>query len=221
MAYPVEHLEEPKQMIAIVVALRSTCNASTLEMAKVAVENLVRAALRDPIATKRIEASLILSEVPNQSLLSGFRAVDQFPLPLQSFSGALDPRHGIDIAIDEITSRKQDYRREGVSCFMPWLVVIGSGASNASEEQEMSRVETILREQVTAKRFRLTWVLPGLASGCLPSFIRSGVILDEEVLAKVFVEGSFISVAAFSVDDASDNPSQLGVTSGWLNWSKA
>lgn len=61
---------------------------------------------------------------------------------------------GVNLALDLLEKRKQEYRDKGVDYYQPWLVIMTDGQSNGSE-QELKRAIQRTNEMVNSKKLTI------------------------------------------------------------------
>ncbi|MDA0590546.1 MAG: VWA domain-containing protein [Planctomycetota bacterium] len=83
----------------------------------------------DSLASKRVEVAIVTfgAEVKTEV---HFTTADGFIPPTLETSGMTPMGQAVNLAIDLIEGRKQEYRENGVSFYRPWLFLVSDGAPN-------------------------------------------------------------------------------------------
>lgn len=93
----------------------------------------------DSLASKRVEIAIVTfgSVVKTEC---HFTTADGFSPPTLETSGLTPMGQAVNLAIDLIEGRKQEYRDNGMSYYRPWLFLVSDGAPNdAGWEQAAQR----------------------------------------------------------------------------------
>lgn len=83
----------------------------------------------DSLAAKRVEVSVITFGSEAKTVVDFTTAEHFFPPTLEA-NGMTHMGEGVDMAIDAIAQRKNDYKAAGISYYRPWIFLITDGAPN-------------------------------------------------------------------------------------------
>lgn len=89
----------------------------------------------DEVAQYSAEVCIVTFGGTAPQLIMDFANIDrQPPLPALIADGDTPMGEAVNMALDCLEKRKQEYRDKGVDYFQPWLVLMTDGAPNGSEE---------------------------------------------------------------------------------------
>lgn len=90
------------------------------------VQKLYASIKEDPIASKSAEIAVVTFD-DSAKVIEEFSLVDK-KKPLDFNTGDLtNLGAGVDLALDRLISRKEDYKHSGVEYYQPWLILITDG----------------------------------------------------------------------------------------------
>ena len=81
----------------------------------------------DPIAALRVDLAIITFG-GEAKILQNFKTIDQFTAPQLEAHGNTPLGHALKLALDLLESRKDSYKRNGISYYRPWLFLMTDGA---------------------------------------------------------------------------------------------
>lgn len=92
------------------------------------VRSFFEALKADPIAKASAEVAIISFSDRAEAVLDfqGLEGVHQPPV-MESAGGSTSLGEGVDLALDRLETRKQEYQKAGVDYFQPWLVLMTDG----------------------------------------------------------------------------------------------
>lgn len=106
---------------------------------------------QDEIAVWSAEISIVTFNSKAECLLD-FANIDRQPeIPKLVANGETAMGEGVNLALDLLEKRKQEYKDKGVDYYQPWLVLMTDGEPNGSEE-ELNRAIDRCRELVGGKK---------------------------------------------------------------------
>jgi uncharacterized protein YegL len=100
----------------------------------------------DPLARKRTEIAVITFDTDAQVLVPFTEGRDLEPVSL-SASGTTNMAAGIELALDEIERRKDEYKAQGVEYYRPWIFLLTDGAPNPGPHFEQAVYDLGLAQQ--------------------------------------------------------------------------
>lgn len=106
----------------------------------------------DPLASKRVEV-MIVTFGERVEVLTDFQTVDQFEPPTLEASGSTPLGQAVDTAMDWIERRKNEYRKNGIAYYRPWLFLITDGAPDPDSGWE--EVAKRAKQEESQKAFAL------------------------------------------------------------------
>ena len=106
----------------------------------------------DEVAQYSAEVCVVTFGGKAPELLMDFSNIDRQPeLPSLVADGDTPMGEAVNLALDCLEKRKQEYKDKGVDYFQPWLVLMTDGAPNGSEE-ELNRAIERTAEMVEARK---------------------------------------------------------------------
>lgn len=136
-------------MIRVVRNEGQTGGVPAIKDVNAGVNDFLDAIRNDEVAVNSAEICLITFG-ENAKLVSDFETVDrrgklQFVPYGKTYLG-----EAVNLALDRLEARKQEYKDKGVDYFQPWLVIITDGEANGSAlqlETAISRVGTLVNDR--------------------------------------------------------------------------
>ena len=100
----------------------------------------------DDLAAQRIETAIV-SFNSSVDLVQDFATIDAFTMPELTASGLTSTATAINFAIDRVEDRKEQYRKNGITYYRPWIVLITDGASTDGRQQMTAASDRIRRAE--------------------------------------------------------------------------
>lgn len=94
---------------------------------------------RDTTASLRVEVAIITFD-SSVNIVQDFVTIDEFYPPQLSASGTTSMGEGIELALNEVESRKSTYKSNGIQCYQPWVFLITDGGPTDSWQSAAQRV---------------------------------------------------------------------------------
>lgn len=140
-----------------------TGGTSRLDELQKGVEAFYAAIREDEVAVYSAEICIVtFNDVA--SCIMDFANLDrQEAVPKLMANGNTAMGEGVNLALDLLEKRKQEYKDKGVDYFQPWLVLMTDGAPNGSDS-ELSRAISRTRELVEEKKLTVFPIGIGNAS---------------------------------------------------------
>ncbi|MGJ0362295.1 vWA domain-containing protein [Aliarcobacter cryaerophilus] len=147
-----ELIENPTPRVPICLCLdvSGSMNGNPLEEMAKGVEMFFDAIKADEIAKYSAEISIVtFGGVAKKSL--DFMAIERQEIPEFYADGATPMGEAVNLALDLLEHRKEEYKRSGVDYFQPWLVIMTDGEPTDDISSAVSR----LSELVFAKKISI------------------------------------------------------------------
>ncbi len=106
--------------------------------------------LEDPQARKSAELCIIEFN-DDVNCLADFFSIEKQQRPTLSAYGDTHMGEAVNMALDKLEQRKQEYKDNGVDYYQPWLVIMTDGENNGSEE-EMKKAADRVAKLVDARK---------------------------------------------------------------------
>lgn len=107
--------------------------------------------MRDELASRRVDVSIVTFG-DCVSVVTPFTAVSQFNPPLLIANGLTPMGEAIEVSLNLVEQRKQQYKQQGIDYFRPWVFMITDGEPNdmapgdATWNRVVGRVHTAERD---------------------------------------------------------------------------
>lgn len=113
----------------------------------------------DSLALGRAEVCVISFNSSVQTEM-GFRPATEYEAPVLSAGGLTSFNEAIQVALDAIEARKEEYRREGIQHYRPWLFVLTDGlpTDDNLESVAKDRIQNAIRNK------KLTYMPMGIGA---------------------------------------------------------
>lgn len=151
---------QPRCPVVLLLDCSSSMNGAPITELETAVGKFYREMAADPIASMSVEISVITFGA-GVNKLCGFETVADThsqPLPRLQASGNTPMGSAISLALGEITQRRQWYKRQGLSAYKPWIVLLTDGQPNDQWQGPASEARGM------AERGQLTFIGVGIGS---------------------------------------------------------
>jgi len=119
------------------------------------VHSFFDAILSDEVAMYSAEVCIITFGGNGPKVISDFKTADQQDLSFSlSANGDTYLGEAVNMALDKLEKRKEEYRNKGVDYFQPWLVIITDGEPNGSPA-ELEKAITRTQNMVNNRKLTL------------------------------------------------------------------
>lgn len=142
---------EPRVPCVLVLDVSSSMNGdpiSQLNEGLIAYKDELSA---DSLASKRVEVSVITFGSEVKTVCDFTTAANFFPPTLQA-NGLTYMGQAVNLALDSLEARKQQYKANGISYYRPWLFLVSDGAPN-DPDWESAAARAV--EEERAKKFKM------------------------------------------------------------------
>ena len=166
----VEFANNPSQRSACLVlidASDSMCQIwpgeqrSPLDELSGGLDTLIASIRKDPLAKARVELSfLMFGTTPAEP--TPFATVDDVVLPHLIPMGITNSAEAIQVGLDHLENRKQDYKRNGIPYTRPMVIFLTDGLSTSSKE-DMAAASSRIKEMEAGKK--LSFFAIGVGNG--------------------------------------------------------
>jgi uncharacterized protein YegL len=95
---------------------------------------------RDTTASLRVEVAIITFD-SSVNLIQDFVTIDNFYPPQLTTTGMTAMGQGIELALNEVESRKAIYKSNGIQYYQPWVFLITDGGPSDSWQSAAQRVK--------------------------------------------------------------------------------
>ena len=95
--------------------------------------------IADALAATRVEVAIVtLASSP--AVVQDFVNLGQFNPPTLGANGTTAMGGGVELALDHLTTRKADYRSNGIPYYRPWIFLITDGSPTESIDEVRRRI---------------------------------------------------------------------------------
>ncbi len=128
-----------------------TGGVSAIEDLNEGVNQFFEAIRSDEVAVYSAEICVITFGGEKAEVVSNFATVDQQEGSFKfTANGNTYTGEGVNLGLDCLEKRKQEYKDKGIDYFQPWLVIMTDGTSNGSEselETAIARVQSMVNDR--------------------------------------------------------------------------
>lgn len=119
---------------------------TALDELKKGLEYFFEAIKSDEIAKYSVELSIVVFGDKAATILD-FANIDRQKLPALSANGNTAMGSGVEMALDLLERRKQEYSDKGVDYYQPWLVLMTDGSPTDNISSAISRVDKLKKNK--------------------------------------------------------------------------
>jgi len=131
---------EPRCPCILLVDVSSSMNGEPIRQLNEGLVTFQQELQRDPLASVRVEVALI-SFGSQAKLEQDFVSASQFRAASLTASGSTHMGEAINLALDQLRTRKDTYRRNGISYYRPWIFLITDGEPTDEWQSAARRVQ--------------------------------------------------------------------------------
>lgn len=99
----------------------------------------------DDTAKKRVEIAVIIFG-GEPAIIHPFSTIEKFTLTQLTSQGMTPMGRAIELALDELEKRKNDYKKNGIAYYQPWLFLITDGQPSDYNTDHWSNAVTKVRK---------------------------------------------------------------------------
>lgn len=182
-----EFAENPEPRCACVLLLDTSSSMSGPPIAALndGLKTFEQEIKKDGVARKRVEIAVITFGDQGVQKIQDFVTADGFAAPHLSVGGSTPMGGAIQLGLDMIRDRKQEYKDAGIVYYRPWMFMITDGGPDSMGWNEAAaRVEAELRD----KRFEFYAVgVAGANTTLLGTLTPRVLALDGIKFGELFV----------------------------------
>ena len=165
---PVQFIKDPlpptnpgeRHILAVLlVDISGSMNGKPIEELNKGLREFGIALQEDSLAEGRAEVCVISFNSSVQTEM-GFRPAADYEAPVLSAGGLTSFNEAIQVGLDAIEARKQEYRNEGIQYYRPWLFVLTDGlpTDDNLESATKDRIQNAIRNK------KLTYMPMGIGA---------------------------------------------------------
>jgi uncharacterized protein YegL len=123
--------------IALCLDVSGSMSGAPMQELNEGVRLFFEALQADPIAKASAEVAIV-SFADRAEIVLDFQGLDRVTQPpvLASTGGSTSLGEGVNLALDLLETRKQEYQKAGVDYFQPWLVLMTDGQPTSSAHKQ-------------------------------------------------------------------------------------
>ena len=129
------------------------------------VHNFFKAIKDDEIARYSVELSIVTFHSKAELILD-FASIDRQKLPTLRAQGMTSMGEGVNLALDILETRKNEYSNRGIDYYQPWMVLMSDGGPTDNITSAVKRVEDLVNNK------KLTVFPVALGSGANVEVLR-------------------------------------------------
>jgi len=137
----VEFAANPDPRLACVLVLDTSGSMAgkPIEMLNDAMRTFQHELQADPIVSRRVEIAVVTCGLGEASIARDFTSAATFAAPFLEAGGATPMGQAIRLAVKIVRSRKDEYKKNGIPYYRPWIVILTDG-SPTDEWQTAARL---------------------------------------------------------------------------------
>jgi len=149
----VEFAENPEPRCPCVLLLDTSgsMNGPALQALNDGLRSFKEDIARDSLASRRVEIAVVTFNSVVE-IVQEFVTADQFEPPILEARGMTHIGAAIDQALDMIQERKQQYRKNGVAYYRPWVFLITDGAPQGEPDAVVEMAAQRVKSDEASKR---------------------------------------------------------------------
>lgn len=138
-------VDNPTARVPICLVLDVSTSMSGKEIAELneGVQMFFDAIRSDDVAQYAAEIAVVTFGATVEKVVD-FMAIDRQTVPVLQANGATPMGAGVELGLDLLEARKQDYQRAGVDYFQPWLVVMTDGEPTDDIKGAARRIQDLV-----------------------------------------------------------------------------
>lgn len=139
----------PRVPICLCLDTSGSMSGEPIDELNEGVRTFYEAIREDEIAMYAAEICIVSFNSTAEKIVD-FANIDRQETPILNAYGNTAMGEGVNLALDLLEQRKQEYKDKGVDYFQPWLVLMSDGAPNGSNEElqrAMQRASTMANEK--------------------------------------------------------------------------
>jgi len=135
--------------VCMVLDTSSSMGGGPIRELNEGIEMFFKAVLSDDIASKAADIAIVTFDSTAQVMLDFADVKEQNP-PRLTAQGTTAMGEGVNLALDVLLERKEEYRKAGVVYYQPWMVLMTDGAPTDSIDSAVERTrELIMARKLT------------------------------------------------------------------------
>ena len=141
MGLDIEFAKNPEPRCPVVLLLDTSGSMSGAPIAQLnaGVATFKQEVEQDATASLRVEVAIITFD-SSVHIVQDFITIDQFIPPQLTTSGVTSMGQGIEVALDQVESRKAIYKSNGITYYQPWVFLITDGSPTDNWQGAAQRV---------------------------------------------------------------------------------
>ncbi|NLY14989.1 MAG: VWA domain-containing protein [Gammaproteobacteria bacterium] len=204
----------PRCPCVLVLDTSSSMNGEPISQLNAGVQHFIQALNDDEVAACSVEVAVITagSSVSKQLPFTSAMSIES----IQSFSAnGMTPLGGaVDMALNLLEERKQEYQNSGVAYFQPWLVMISDGAPNDSWQVAAARAKQMSEQ---SKLVSLVVGVDGADMGTLGMFSNRPALKLDGLKFHEFFEWLSASMSRVSNSASTTSTVNLPPMDSWAS----
>lgn len=141
MPFDIEFAKNPEPRCPVVLLLDTSGSMSgqPIDELNAGLAIFKQEVQRDTTASLRVEVAIITFD-SSVNLIQDFVTIDNFYPPQLTTTGMTAMGQGIELALNEVESRKAIYKSNGIQYYQPWVFLITDGGPSDSWQSAAQRV---------------------------------------------------------------------------------
>lgn len=170
-----EFLDNTEERCAVVLVLDRSASMTGVpaRLLNEALAKFKSNLMEDVTVARKIDVAV--NEFNNLARYHPFQNAEVWQPPTIEPSGGTCLSYALNVAMDAVTQRKDDYRMNGVSYYRPWILLLTDGYPEHDSEDELTAVGQRVREAHDRRQCNLFVITCGDANETALSLIREKI----------------------------------------------
>lgn len=132
----------------------------------------------DEIARYSVELSIVVFQ-DDATVILDFANIDRQRVPSLSANGSTSMGEGVNLALDILEQRKNEYSNKGVDYYQPWMVLMTDGCPTDNTQSAISRVQNLKNNR------KLTLFPVAIGNGADVGILKQFSTMKDNMVLKV------------------------------------
>ncbi|MCU0544032.1 MAG: VWA domain-containing protein [Oscillatoriaceae cyanobacterium Prado104] len=130
---------EPRCPVVLLLDTSGSMSGERIDELNAGLASFKQDVEKDTTASLRVEVAIITFD-SSVNLIQDFVTIDNFYAPQLTATGTTAMGQGIELALNEVESRKAIYKSNGIQYYQPWVFLITDGGPTDSWQSAAQRV---------------------------------------------------------------------------------
>ncbi len=142
---------DPRIPVCLVLDISYSMEGAPIKELQEGVTMFFNAIKSDEIASSSAEIAVVVFGVEDRAeVLLDFRSIEHQEVPILEASGSTPMGAAVNLALDLLEQRKEEYKNAGVDYYQPWMVLMSDGQPTDNIESAAQRVAQLASQRKLA-----------------------------------------------------------------------